>query len=257
MGRYALQIALDGWRAISLASRGVIFFSLFLMFLLAPPAHAIDVSEDWRAGIPTSQQMAFGIYRKGKEEPVGFQVLRFADQPDGSLEVEVYIEIDIYFGPFHVFGYRHHNLETWRDGKLIALSSRTDNNGKDEYVEVAEQAGELVGRGSRYSGTLPTGIIPTSYFNPNFIRQTQILSTQDGRVFEVQIIPRGREQVTTPSGQVAAERFSTKGKVKIDIWYTPQGQWVRTEFERRGLSAALVPVDPASLPPRTQWQIPR
>ena len=211
------------------------------------------VSDNWRGGLPPSGEMAFVLQRKGNNKPVGFQHFKFTDTDDGRLIVDIYSRIDIYLGPFRVFKYRHYNKEIWRDGRLLSLSSKTNNNGKNEFVALYEQDGKMLVRGNRYVGEVSPDIIPTSYFNPNFLRQSQVLSTQDGRVFPIGFTHIGRESVATYQGAVAAERFRVDGKLKIDIWYTPQGRWVRTEFKRGRITVEMVPANPTThRRPRTQ-----
>ena len=232
---------------------GIGFLSILFGGLFGGTSYASDnfvVSKNWLAGVPPSGEMAFDLKRKGKRKPVGFQHFKFTPNEDGSLNVDTYIQIDIYFGPFRVYKYRHFNSEVWRDGKLIKLSSQTNRNGKKQFVEIYKQDGKLIENASRRSGELPPDIISTTYFNPLFVRQKQIVNTQDGRVFPMEVTYVGRETVPTYQGDVEAERFHTQGKLAIDIWYTTQGRWVRTEFAvGKNIVVEMVPVDPATRQP--------
>ena len=232
------------------------FALLAALFWLTSPATAFadKVSTDWLGGIPASNQLAYEVTRKGKRH--GFQVFDFSRDEAGNLIVDVHIEIDFKFGPITLFHYTHKNQEIWRDGKVQSIVSRTNNNGDAEFTNLQRKADVLAGSGTKYQGAMADPIMPTTYFNPNFIRQSRFVSTQDGRLLEAEVEEIGRETLALPTGSVEATRFRLTGKLAIDIWYTDAGQWVRTEFSRRGNVLVISPIDPASLPPRREWARP-
>ena len=91
--------------------------------------------------------------------------------------------MDFKFGPIPLFRYRHDNREVWRDGTLLSLKSKTDNNGEGcAFADLRLENGRYVGSGSRYEDNLEAPLLSTSYFNPNFIRQKAFVSSQDGRL---------------------------------------------------------------------------
>ena len=96
-------------------------------------------------------------------------------------------------------------------------------------------------------------IMSTSYFDPNFVRQQNLISSQDGRLLEVEVAYLGAEQVPDIIGSVEAHRFRLTGNLEIDIWYTEDGRWVRTEFSRGGV-LSYRPVPPSKIPPKSAWR---
>ena len=225
-----------------------------MLAALAAPSHASSVTQDWLAGVPENGGMyAYEITRKGKR--LGFQTLEFAKLENGDLQVDVHIEIDFKI-IIPLFTYTHDNRETWRDGSLRSLKSRTDNNGEDTFVDLRAEGGMLVGDGTDYEGNLSADLLSTSYFNPNFIRQSEIVSSQDGRLLKINIEEMGRETLNLEIGTVEATRFRLTGKLRIDIWYTDDGRWVKTEFTRGGNTLVIEQVNPASVPARNKWRQP-
>ena len=255
MAHYASQTVSGGWRAISSPAKAL-FLSLLLLIGLHGPAlpFADTIPTDWRSGVPDDNILAYEITRKGKR--LGFQVIEFSEAENGDLIADVHIEIDFKLGFITLFRYRHANREVWRDGELISLVSRTDNNGDDVSVNLQRDGSRLVGSGSRYEDNLDDPILSTSYFNPNFVRQTRLVSTQDGRLLETEVEELGRERLLLQTGPVEATRFRLSGKLKIDIWYTDSGRWVKTEFTRGGNTLLITAINPAGLPPRKKWQRP-
>ena len=230
--------------------------ALVALALLQSPAQAFAerVSTDWLGGIPESNRLAYEVTRKGKRH--GFQVFEFSRDAAGNLIVDVHIEINFKFGPITLFRYSHKNREVWRDGVVQSVVSRTNNNGEAEFANLQREGASLIGSGTKYEGQLDDPIMPTSYFNPNFIRQTRFVSTQDGRLMKADVEELGRETLNLPNGQVEATRFRLAGKLAIDIWYTDAGQWVQTEFSRGKNVLLIKQIDPATLPPRRDWARP-
>ena len=187
-----------------------------------------SLTEDWSAGIPESGEKAFWITRKGKN--IGFHYMTF--KPRGNkLHVDIHIEIGVKIGFIPVFGYVHHNKEIWQDGQLISMESRTDNNGTIEFANITRnEQGQLISNSSKYSGKLEKAQLTTSYFNPNFIRQSHVISTQDGRELEIEAYEVGLSTLNAASRTVEARRFRLVGDLPLDIWYTPKGEWIRSAF---------------------------
>lgn len=218
------------------------------------PARATSVTDDWLGGLPeTGDMLAYEISRKGKR--LGFQTLQFAKLENGDLQVDVHIEIDFKI-IIPLFTYTHDNREIWRDGKIRSIKSRTDNNGDDEFVDLRAEGDRLVGKGTDYESNLSADLLSTSYFNPNFVRQSELVSSQDGRLLNINIEEIGRETLNLEVGTVEATRFRLTGKLRIDIWYTDNGRWVKTEFTRGGNTLVIKQVNPASVPARKKWRQP-
>ena len=219
-----------------------------------PDSAAPSISQNWMAGVPENGQLSYEILRKGKR--LGFQTLNFSETSDGDLLVVVYIRIDFKFGFIPLFRYLHENRETWRDGRLMSLVSKTDNNGDDEFVSLQFTEDGLVGSGTKVSGAITQAALTTSYFNPNFIRQDALISTQDGRVLEVAIEEVGVETMPTPQGSVEAVHYRLSGDLRLDIWYARDGRWVGSAFKIGDETIRISPVKAQDLPDRKKWRRP-
>jgi len=210
-----------------------------------------SISQEWMAGVPESGQLSYEILRKDKR--LGFQTVTFSENSDGDLLVDVYIRIDFKFGFIPLFRYLHENRETWRDGTLMSLVSKTDNNGDDEFVSLQRTEAGLVGSGTKVTQAITNAALTTSYFNPNFIRQEALISTQDGRVLEVSIDEIGVETVSTPEGPVEAVHYRLSGDLRLDIWYSRAGRWVGSTFKIGDETIRIRPARAKDLPDRKTW----
>jgi hypothetical protein len=258
MAHFVLQIVSGGLRAISSRAPSCNAFLILMSILAVLPGQALAgfdaVSRDWSAGVPENGILAYEVRLKGKR--VGFQYFTFENQQDGALKVDITINLNIKFGFIPVFRYAHRNTETWRDGLLTSIVSRTDNNGEDVFVNLATVNGVIKGAASRFDDNLLQPLLSTSYFNPNFIHQNKLLSSQDGRLLNVSVDYIGEEWVPVEYGQAQAHHFRLDGDLKIDIWYSEDGRWVRTEVDSKAGRVEIRPISPEFLPPRRKWRMP-
>ncbi len=180
---------------------------------------------------------AFDIIRKG--ERIGFHAVDVEETADGGTRVETRIEMQVKFGPIPVFRYEHVSTETWRDGLLQTVESRTDNNGKAETLKVRRNGDSLVVDGTRYQGPGPGDAIPSSYWNKAIVSTKTLLDTQNGRLIDVKIENLG--QTPSPAG-ASAEQHQLTGTVDLNLWY--QGErWVGADFVVRGQALTYRLVD--------------
>ena len=254
MAHFGLQIISDALHAISLRAKATLLSILFILAVSFNSAFADNVPRDWLSGVSENGQLAYEITRKGKR--LGFHTIDFSRADNGDLIVDIHIEMDFKFGPITLFRYRHDNREVWRDGIMLSLKSKTDNNGEEAFADLRLEDGRYVGTGSRYNNDLDAPLMSTSYFNPNFIRQKAFVSSQDGRLLPTGIELMGVEMLKIDNSPVTATRFRLSGKLEIDIWYADDGRWVKTLFERGRFKVLVQQTNPSRIPPRRKWEHP-
>lgn len=176
--------------------------------------------------------LSFRVERGGT--PIGTHTIEFTQQGD-ALHVAIDINLAVRFGPITVFRYAHSNRETWRDGKLVAIETETDDDGRRFSVSgrATEKGFEVT---SSESGTFvaPAGIIPTSYWNPATIEQTRLLDTQRGRIIEVQVSETATRETAIDGAAVPVREYEMTGDLKLKLWYSPQMEWLNVIFRARG-----------------------
>lgn len=170
-------------------------------------------------------------------EPIGTDTVRFESRGD-TLLVRRTSEITITRFGITWFDYLHESREVWRDGRLQRLNSTTDNNGKDLTVTVEYQEGRPVLFGDRADTPLPTDVIPTSYWNPEFVERERLLDTQNGKTLDVSIEDLGEQPL--PYGDSTAQRYAVRGDLELDIWYR-NGRWKALEFQESGYNFVYRP----------------
>ncbi|MEQ8967293.1 MAG: DUF6134 family protein [Azospirillaceae bacterium] len=182
-------------------------------------------------GIPPAGLIPFDI-RRG-DSVIGAHTLRFSGDAS-RLTVDIAIDIEVKAAFITVYRYTHRNTETWADGRLQAIQTRTDDNGDTLSVSGRATADGFRVEGSQGTVAAPADILPTSYWNIGTVEATRLLDTQKGTIREVSIAPAGRETVTAAGRQVQATRYAVTGDLTLDVWYSDPGQWVKMYFQARG-----------------------
>ena len=177
-------------------------------------------------------EISFDVLRKGK--PFGKHIVRFDKKDAGDLTATTDVDLKVKIGPFTAFQYRLDSTEIWRDGRLVSLQGRTNDDGDKSAVTAAFDAGALKVDGTAFQGTVDAPIIPSSHWNINQVRSDRMLSTEDGEILEMNIVPKGREQLQIGGETISANRYLLDSDIDIDLWYDDLGRWVKLTFQARG-----------------------
>lgn len=170
----------------------------------------------------------FTVMREGS--PIGTHRIR-TEQVGDETRVAVEIDLQVRIAFVTVYRYSHRNRETWRDGRLVAIDTRTDDNGTVTSVRGrATQAGFAI-EASAGDRILPGDVLPTSYWRPIDPDRTRLLDTQTGRLLDVRVRREGEERL--PAGLLAT-RYSVRGDLDVDLWYDGGERLRRIAFDYRG-----------------------
>lgn len=200
---------------------------------LAIVLSALTVGAD--AAAPASSPepaLSFRVERGGT--PIGTHTINFT-QDGGDLHVAIDINLAVSFGPITVLRYAHTNRETWRDGKLVAIETETNDDGRlfSVSARMTDQGLEVT---SSENGTFiaPENIIPTSYWNPATVEQTRLLDTQRGRIINVRVNETATREALVDGARVPVREYEMTGDLKLKLWYSPQMEWLNVIFRARG-----------------------
>jgi hypothetical protein len=190
-----------------------------------------------RAALPDARQIAFEVLRNGT--PLGHHTVVFRREAD-DLHVEIDIRLEVKLLFLTVFKYRHRNHEVWRDGRLVAIDTETDDDGEAFRLRgQATEAGFAV-EGSDGRFLAPADVMPTSYWNRETVDRTLLLDTQRGRLIQVDITASGLETIAMQGRTVEARRYKVTGDLTLDLWYTGAGEWAKIAFVARGAQVGYV-----------------
>lgn len=178
----------------------------------------------------------FAVYLGRKQ--VGNSSVRLSrsgSRVDAEIEVSLHLNI---LGLIK-FDYQLSNRESWRDGVLQEMRSRTNNNGPVEYANANRTGRGLEIEGSGYQGVVAGNPATTSYFTSDFLERRTWINTQDGKVFTPSIGRVGAANFATNEGNTPCTRYAIRGGVNSDLYYDSNFEWMGSSFSVAGRTARI------------------
>lgn len=184
------------------------------------------------AAVPGNGSIVFDVLRGG-DSPMGSHSLRFEQRGD-ELHVFIDIELEVKLAFVTVFSYTHRNHEVWKDGRLIAIETETDDDGERYFVRGAATSKGFRVETKEGVETLPADVLPTSYWKRATVERSRLLDTQRGDLVEVSTRQLRQETISIDGTRIDATHYRMSGDLDLDLWYAPNGEWVKIAFEARG-----------------------
>jgi hypothetical protein len=186
---------------------------------------------------PVPRPLVFEIAREG--DVVGHHRISFRGEGD-KLVVRSDLEIEVEMLSFTVYRYQQTREEVWRDGKLVALAAKADDDGTAHDIKgTAGPNGEIRMTSGKERWTLPPESVPASYWNQSMVTQKgPLVDSLTGRVFPNRVVKLGQETVRAGGRDVLATHYRLEGKRPRDVWYDASGRWVKMRAVGRDGSVA-------------------
>lgn len=154
----------------------------------------------------------------------------------GQTRVKTEIDLVVKALFFTVYAFHHRSEETWRDGRLMSLNSRTMEHGETIRVEgmamphgfrVVSKAGPFI--------AAPSALTSNNLWTPAVLEQDTVIDAQYGGVVGVSVSKLADEQIELAGRRIHATRYRfITPYLAGNIWYDDGGRWVQGEFERDG-----------------------
>ncbi|MEM9045912.1 MAG: DUF6134 family protein [Pseudomonadota bacterium] len=161
----------------------------------------------------------FTVLRDGKD--IGTHELSATLNGD-RFEIDIMIDLRVRFLGVTAYRYELLNREVWKDGQILSVNSRVNDDGTKEFCKVENSGDELTVSGSRFSGVLPLDGVTTSYYSPAFLERQPWISTQSGDPQKIQIASAG--------GGV----WNVTGDLDTQLIYDDRGEWMGSNFDAGG-----------------------
>jgi hypothetical protein len=208
---------------------------LFAGALLAPAGSAAAPASF--APVTAEQAEDTGVLRfdvKRGGDKIGTHQLTFRRAGD-RLTVKVDIDLSVGIGPIKFFRYTHDNTTTWANGQVVAMKTRTNDDGTDYRVDAKRlDDGSLQVKTKDGTKRVAGTILPSTYWIAETIDADKLLNTQKGTVEEITVEAGGTDTVETADGPVQAQRYVIHGALDTHIWYRDMNRWVGLAFDARG-----------------------
>jgi len=178
----------------------------------------------------------FAVYLGRKK--VGDSSVRLS-RSGSRVDAEIEVSLHLNFLGLIKFDYQLSNRESWRDGVLQEMRSRTNNNGPVEYANATRTSRGLEMEGSAYQGLIEGNPATTSYFTSDFLERRTWINTQNGAVFTPTIGRVGAANFTTNEGSTPCTRYAIRGGVNSDLYYDSNFEWMGSSFSVAGRTARI------------------
>ena len=174
------------------------------------------------------RRWAFRVFLDDK--PIGTHVFTLQDR-DGFQELKSQAAFSIKFLMVTAYRYEHTAIEHWRDGCLVSMEARTNDDGKKFSVSAHRDATVLIVNANGTRTRLPECILSFAYWSPAILGADRLLNAQTGRLEQVIIENQGRDEFATARGsRMPANRYRIVGPDQpITLWYDEAKQWIGLE----------------------------
>lgn len=181
------------------------------------------------AMVPAGGELDFTVLRDG--DKVGSHQIAFHRNGD-ALEVDIKTRIAVKLAFITVFRFEHDGHEVWRDNKLVAMETKTHDDGEDHsLVATADGNGELNIIGDGQERTAKDSAIPASLWNSTFLETRELLNSLVGTDLNIDVAYKGEEQVQVNGAPVQAKHYSMTGDFPRELWYDDDRVLVKIAFK--------------------------
>ena len=186
-------------------------------------------------------RIEFDIYRNNKH--IGKHIFSF-NRSNDQLAVESEIKFEIKKLGVVLYKYHVKGTEYYKDGKLIKFNSKTNQNGKEKYVNLILENDELLIDGSSFKGKVSRDYLLGTWWNHSIVKAPAQISAVSGRIIMQNVKFLGKENITI-DGKIfnalhfnfssSDEKLSKEKRLNTDVWYDEKTlNWVKATFKKKG-----------------------
>ena len=212
----------------------IIILLIFIYFPLSTNAHVNHYEY--------LNRIEFDIYRNNKH--IGTHIFSFENSGE---EIVVKSEINFVIKKFGITLYEYfaEGVEIYKDGILIKFNSKTDQNGKNKYVNIIFGNNEYTIDGSSYKGTAPVEYLIGTWWNHSIVKAKAQISAVSGRIIKQKVKFLGKETINFGDTNYNTLHFNFSStdkkidkdkKLNTDVWYDEENLiWVKASFKKSGV----------------------
>lgn len=182
------------------------------------------------------------------DTPIGYHNVSVSREANRKT-VHTQASFDVRFLFIPVYSYEHETRELWKDGCLVDVSSRTDDNGDGYFINTLQAPGQLELQ-TRDGTTALDGCVRTfAYWDVELLKSERLLNTQTGKYESVSVTDMGKSVLEIDQDQIEARRFRlVAADMTIDLWYTDDMHWIALEsITESGAVLRYLPDNPSEL----------
>ena len=180
---------------------------------------------------PSTRDLSFQVMADGMT--IGHHRIRFR-QEGRDLHALIQVDLAVSLGPLTLFSLRHRSHEIWREGRLIALETTTDDDGEDFWVSGRATPQGFWIESNRGSHLAPPEAMPASYWHRGSLDSPTLIDTQDGTVIANRTEFLAREPLLRDGRWIETLRYRRHDDYGLELWYDAEGVLSQTRFTARG-----------------------
>jgi len=187
------------------------------------------------------KRIEFDIFRNNKH--IGQHIFSFK-RNDDKLQVESEINFEIKKLGVLLYKYHVKGSEYFEGGKLVKFNSKTNQNGKEKYVNIKLEDDKLVIDGSSFKGKAPTDYLLGTWWNHSLVKAEAQISAVSGRIIKQKVTFIGKEILKIGDKTYNTLHFNFSSvdkklakdkKLNTDVWYDEDTlNWVKASFKKKG-----------------------
>jgi hypothetical protein len=175
----------------------------------------------------TAETLNFVITRNG--DPIGTSTIEInRTSADTTVDTRTDLTVNVLF--FTAYCFEQKTSERWSNAHLVALNSTTNNNGTRHKVAVRMKGDQLELYADGENNPLERDIVPSTLWNPDFLKHSMMLDVQDGQVMPVTVVDDGVDNLRVGGQVVPAHHYTINGRYSEGAWYDDQGRLVQVKI---------------------------
>jgi len=214
-----------------------IYRNLILIFFLLVTTNTNAHVEHYK----DLKRIEFDIFRNNKH--IGQHIFSF--KKDGN-QLVVQSEINFQIKKLGVVLYKYHvkGTEYFENGELVKFNSKTNQNGKEKYVNIKLEDENLVIDGSSFKGKVPTNYLLGTWWNHGLVEAEAQISAVSGRIIKQKVTFLGKETLKIGEKTYNTLHFNFSSvdkklakdkKLNTDVWYEENSlNWIKASFKKKG-----------------------
>ena len=211
----------------------IIIFFIFIIFPYSANSHVEHYDK--------LNRIKFDIYRNNTH--IGHHTFLFKRSND-QLEVKSEINFEIKKLGIVLYTYKVEGSEIFKNGQLVKFNSKTNQNGKEKYVNLKLENDEFIIDGSSYKGKVPKDYELGTWWNHSIVKAKAQISAVSGRIIKQKVTFIGKETIKLGDKSYETLHFnfsstdknlSKDKKLNTNVWYDEKTlNWVKATFEKKG-----------------------
>ncbi|WP_417794254.1 DUF6134 family protein [Terasakiella pusilla] len=176
----------------------------------------------------SEQDLSFDVLRNG--EKIGMHQIIF-EKHGADLNVSIQTDVEVKIMFVAVYKFHHKSMETWKNGQLVGLYSKTNDDGTLHQLSLARQNNVLSGTSDGKEISITRDILPASLWHPKIINSLSLLNTLEGHEMKIAVHHIGQEIMTTDKGTQPADYYKLTGELERELWFDKDQRLIKVRFK--------------------------